>query len=134
MRRSKSIGAGMSTYGVLICAPLIALLTWAATVDLRSRRIPNWLTFTMILSGIAMSVARVGMVSPGQSLTGFAVGFALPLTLFLLGAMGGGDVKLLAGVGTWLGAEGALKVFVIAAVVGAAIVLGQALIQRRLPM
>ena len=121
----------MSTHGLLVCAPVLALLTWAATIDLRSRRIPNWLTFTMITSGIGVNVSSLGPVTFGQSMLGFAAGFALMFLLFALGAIGGGDVKLMAGIGAWMGPEVVLKVFVIAAMIGATIVLTQAIAQRR---
>src|SRR5439155_15034799 len=93
--------AAMSTYGLLMAAPALALLVWAALEDLRSRRIPNWLTFSLVLGGIGQSVAFGAICSPGASLLGFVVGFALPFVLFALGALGGGDVRLLAGVGAW---------------------------------
>ena len=121
----------MTTHGILVCAPMLALLAWAALVDLRSRRIPNWLTFTLILSGIIVNFSFGGPITAGQALLGFLVGFGLPLVLFVLGAIGGGDVKLLAGVGAWMGPEVVLKVFAIAAIVGAVIVLFQAMVQGR---
>jgi len=116
---------------LLVCAPMLALLAWAATIDLRSRRIPNWLTFTMILSGIAVNVSSLGPVTSGQSMLGLAAGFALMFLLFALGAVGGADVKLMAGIGAWMGPEVVLKVFVIEAIIGAVIVLAQAIAQRR---
>jgi prepilin peptidase CpaA len=121
----------MSTYGLLMAAPVWGLLVWAAVEDLRSRRIPNWLTFSLVLSGIAQSFTATSMISPGLSLAGFAVGFALPMTLFLIGALGGGDVKLLAGVGAWFGPSMVFRVFLLAAIVGAVMVIAQALAQGR---
>jgi prepilin peptidase CpaA len=121
----------MTTHGILVCAPLLALLIWAALVDLRSRRIPNWLTFTLALSGLAINATGFGPTSGIDAFWGFCLGFGLPLVLFILGALGGGDVKLLAGVGAWMGPATVLSVFAIAAVVGAVIVLVQALAQRR---
>jgi prepilin peptidase CpaA len=115
----------------MLCAPLLALLAWAATIDLRSRRIPNWLTFSLVISGLAVNGIGIGPASGGSAFLGFLVGFTLPLVLFLLGALGGGDVKLLAGVGAWMGPETVFKVFLIAALVGAVIVLAQSLAQRR---
>jgi prepilin peptidase CpaA len=121
----------MSTYGFLMAAPVLGLLIYAALEDLRSRRIPNWLTFSLVLSGIAQSFTAAGVVSPWMSLAGFGVGFALPMTLFLIGALGGGDVKLLAGVGAWFGPGVVLRVFMLAAIVGAVMVIVQALAQGR---
>src|SRR4051812_24117971 len=109
----------MGTHGLLMAAPALALLLWAAIEDLRSRRIPNWLTFSLVLSGIAQSFAAGSWISPSMSLAGFGVGFGLPLILFVIGALGGGDVKLLAGVGAWFGPGVVFRVFLLAAIVGA---------------
>ena len=116
---------------LLSCAPLLVLLVWAAVVDLRERRIPNWLTFLLILGGIAQSFCPVRTVTPLQSLLGILAASAIPLVLFVIGAIGGGDVKLMAGVGAWLGPGAALAVFVLEKVLGLAIVLTQAVLQRR---
>ncbi len=124
----------MTQQMLLAAAPLGAGLVWAAVQDLHSRRIPNVLTFALVLCGIAQSFGAAGTVSPAQSLLGLAVGFTLTFALFAIGALGGGDVKLLAGVGAWLGPVMALSVFAVAAIVGMVIVLGQALVQGRVAM
>jgi prepilin peptidase CpaA len=121
----------MSTYGLLMAAPALGLLVWAAAQDMRSRRIPNWLTFSLVLSGIAQSFAGGGTTTPAMSLLGLVVGMALPMVQFALNAVGAADVKLMAGVGAWFGPGVALSVFAVAAIVGAVIVLTQALIQGR---
>jgi prepilin peptidase CpaA len=121
----------MSTYGLLMAAPALGLLVWAAVSDLHSRRIPNWLTFTLVLSGFAQSIAFGALCSPLESLGGFAVAFALTFALFALGAVGGGDVKLLAGLGAWFGPIAAFQLFCVEAVVGMVIVLVQAAAQGR---
>jgi prepilin peptidase CpaA len=122
----------MSTYGLLMAAPAVAMLLIAAATDLRDRRIPNWLTFSLILSGVAQSIAFPGVVTtPWESLGGFGVGFALTFALFAMGAVGGGDVKLLAGLGAWFGPLAAFQLFCVEAVVGMVIVLAQAAAQGR---
>jgi prepilin peptidase CpaA len=121
----------MSTYGLLMAVPAFALLVWAAVTDLHSRRIPNWLTFSLALGGLAQAIAFGALSTPLASVLGLCVGFIIPFVLFALGALGGGDVKLLAGVGAWFGPQAALNVFVIAALVGAVMVVAQALAQRR---
>jgi len=117
------------TYFALL--PMFALLTWAAVGDFRNRRIPNWLTLTIAASGILNSFVR-GEITPAESGLGLLVGFAIPFVLFVLGALGGGDVKLLAGIGAWLGAVAAVKVFIVAAIVGLVIVLVQCTWQGKL--
>ena len=63
---------------------------------------------------------------------GILAGAAIPFALFAIGAMGGGDVKLMAGVGAWLGAGPVLLVLVCEKVIGLLIVLAQALYEGRL--
>ena len=122
----------MTTYGLLTCAPMFALLAWAAVTDCASRRIPNWLTYTLILGGLAHSLTAGATLGVGASLLGMLVGFGLTFVFFAVGAMGGGDVKLLTGVGAWLGPLGVLLVFVIEAVVGMVQAVVQAAAQKRL--
>ena len=115
--------------------PLLAMLAWAAVQDLRARRIRNWLTFAMILSGLAQSFGLFGAartVTPGAAMLGVLVGLALPFALFAIGALGGGDVKLLMGVGAWLGPMPVLAVFAVGAIFGMVIVLAQAAATGRL--
>jgi prepilin peptidase CpaA len=112
--------------------PMLALLVWAAVQDLHSRRIRNWLTLALMCAGLANSFLPTAAVSPMQAGLGLAAGFALPFVLFALGALGGGDVKLLAGIGAWVGPVAVVQVFLVAAVVGLVIVLGQCAWQGRL--
>jgi prepilin peptidase CpaA len=124
----------MFTFHLLFLAPMLALLFVAAVIDWRCRRIPNWLTFVLAVSGIAGTFIPGHLITVGQSLSGMGVGFAIPFVLFAMGALGGGDVKLLAGLGCWLGPMGAIEVFAVAAIVGMVIVLFQAAFHGRLPV
>jgi prepilin peptidase CpaA len=112
-------------------APLIVCLAIAAIIDARERRIPNWLTFGLILAGLARAAAAGSAPQFGHSLLGFLVGGSIPLVLFAISALGGGDVKLLAGIGAWLGAGPVILVMAVEAILGLIIVLTQAIVQRR---
>ena len=118
-------------HALLTYLPLLVLMTWAAAIDLRQRRIPNWLTVLLMLSGIAQSFLPARTVTPFESILGVIAGAAIPFVLFAIGAVGGGDVKLMAGVGAWLGPWAAFAVFVVEKVIGLMIVLGQAAWQGR---
>lgn len=94
----------------------VVLAVIAATVtDLRAFRIYNVLTLPLVATGLAYH-AYFG--EPGafvNSLYGAAFGFGSLLGFYLLGGMGGGDVKLMTGVGAWLGLPLTFVVFVAAA-------------------
>ena len=117
----------MNLSHLLPLVPLFALLVWAAVEDARVRRIRNWLTVSLVLTGFAHQGMHVG-----TAMGGLGVGFALTVGLFVLGAVGGGDVKLMAGVGAWVGPWGILGVFAVEAVIGMVVVLAQAAAAGRL--
>jgi prepilin peptidase CpaA len=82
-------------------AILLALV--AAVWDLKSRRIPNVLTFGGALAAVIVNAYVGGLSGGAWSVVGWIVGVAFFLPFFALGGMGAGDVKLLAALGAWLG-------------------------------
>jgi prepilin peptidase CpaA len=116
---------------ILSCAPLICTLALAAWIDARVRRIPNWLTFGLLLGGLGRGLVAFGGTGLEKALLGMVVGGSLPLVLYAISALGGGDVKLLAAVGAWVGAGPAILVFVVEALLGLIIVLVQAAAQKK---
>jgi prepilin peptidase CpaA len=95
-------GAGLS--GTFPAAVFVALLVAAGWLDLRTRRIPNSLTLGLLLAGLLLRSFE-GFGSLGTGLLGAGLGLALAVVLFGVGALGGGDGKLLIGVGAFLGHE-----------------------------
>ena len=89
---------------------LLALLIGAAVYDIRYRRIPNWLTIAGVLLGFAINFG-IGPPEGGVlfALEGFGLAFGLYMFLYLLRAMGAGDVKLMAAVGALVAVRGRLK-------------------------
>lgn len=87
----------------------------ATAVDLKHRRIPNWLTLTAGVLGLLFHVFTGGWGGLLTSIGGFATGFGILLTLWLIGGGGGGDVKLMGAIGAWLGAFPTLIVFLASA-------------------
>jgi prepilin peptidase CpaA len=101
---------------ILVSATLIV----AAYIDGKQLRVPNWITFPMVLSGLAYNSWTGGWDSFAAALIGMFVGLACLLPLYSVGGMGAGDVKLMAGVGAWLGASITFSAFCVSTVVGAA--------------
>jgi prepilin peptidase CpaA len=96
-----------------------AVLIVAAVIDGAILKVPNWLTFPFITSGWLYGFCNAGIAGLGYSLLGTFVGMMLLLVLRNMGGMGAGDVKLLAGVGAWLGTVITLYAFAATAIVGA---------------
>ncbi|WP_417848935.1 A24 family peptidase [Thalassoglobus sp.] len=98
-----------------VCIVLIV----AAYIDGKELRVPNWITFPMVLSGLVYSTWVGGLQGLGDGLWGMTVGLLTLLPLYAVGGMGAGDVKLMAGIGAWLGAAVTWWAFVATVVVGA---------------
>lgn len=105
----------------------------ACICDLRTRRIPNVLTFGAAGLGFGFHAITGGLGTFGASLAGWFVGAALLAPLFWLGGMGAGDVKLLAALGAWLGPKDILWVAFCSAIAGGAIGFFVALVHGYLP-
>ena len=99
----------------LVCGLLIV----AAYIDGKQLRVPNWLTYPMVFSGLVYSSYVGGWAGLGDGLLGMLVGLACLLPLYAVGGMGAGDVKLLAGVGAWMGVTTTFYAFCVSTVVGA---------------
>lgn len=82
---------------------LLIMLVAASCIDLRTHRIPNLLTLSGALLGIGVNISATGLPGLGHSVLGLLLGFGLLLPFYVMRAMGAGDVKLMAAVGSFLG-------------------------------
>lgn len=97
---------------------MVLLFTSAAVLsDLRTRRIPNWLTVSSLALALVTHSVHGRLDGLVFSLLGFAAGFGVLFLLWLVGGGGGGDVKMMAALGAWLGWKLTLAVFLGSAVV-----------------
>jgi prepilin peptidase CpaA len=134
-----------------VCIAMIV----AAVIDGWKLKVPNWLTFPLILSGWALGLyndvaqmlaetswapSAAGDGGIGSALAGTALGFALLLPVYAIGGMGAGDVKMQMGFGSWIGAffglsGGALSViffaFCLAVIIGGVIAVGMIVVRGR---
>lgn len=102
----------------------------AAVIDGYQLRVPNWLTYPMIISGWIYSFALLGWGGLGWSMLGMTVGLLLLLPLYAIGGMGAGDVKLLAGVGAWMYSIHVFYAFCLSAIVGAVLAVAMVVMQK----
>jgi prepilin peptidase CpaA len=99
------------------------VLVEAAVIDGRSLRVPNWLTFHFLIAGLVFSFWKGGSALLLSSMAGASIGLLTLLPLYAIGGMGAGDVKLMAGLGAWLGPWLTLTAFVASAVTGSVLAL-----------
>src|SRR6516164_8292319 len=91
-----------------ICLAMIV----AAVIDGWKLKVPNWLTFPLVISGWGLGLAHdfgwladpTGIGGIGAALAGTALGFILLFPVYAIGGMGAGDVKMQMGFGAWVGA------------------------------
>jgi prepilin peptidase CpaA len=110
---------------------LSAILIVAAVIDGWMLKVPNWLTFPLVFAGWAAHMYFYGLNGLGESMAGTVVGLGLLLPAYAIGGMGAGDVKLMAGIGAWVGATVTFYAFCVTAVIGGVIALAMVLIRRR---
>lgn len=111
---------------------LLGIVLIVATVtDLRYQKIPNILTFPVMVTALTYHGVMNGLDGLLFSTAGLAVGFALLTLPYILGVMGAGDVKLMGAVGTILGARGAFIAFLFSGIAGGIYALIILLIRRK---
>ncbi len=89
---------------------IAAVIGLAATVeDLAHRQISNWICGAALVSGFVLHIVSEGWRGGITALLGAVTGFGVFLIFYLLGGMGGGDVKLMAGFGAVLGVNRLLE-------------------------
>lgn len=87
----------------IIDMTLLAFVCACCAFDVRTRRIPNALSGTAALVGVALNAFYGGMPALLWSIGGIGLMIAILLAPFALGGIGGGDVKMMAAVGAFLG-------------------------------
>ena len=117
---------------LLVVTAVAAVTAIAAVVDIRTRRVPNWLTFGAAAFGIAMATVRPDGVGVAGAFEGLLVGLLLMLPGHVIGKTGAGDVKLLAALGTLLGPKAIVMAFLYSAVAGGGLAMLVAIQRRRL--
>lgn len=90
-------------YNRLNIAIFFILIFTAIYFDLTQKRIPNFLTFPVILWGLVSSLIFTGLSGFKASILGFILGLLVFIIPFALGGMGAGDVKMMAAIGSIMG-------------------------------
>jgi prepilin peptidase CpaA len=121
----------LATYAQQAVIPsAIALVAIATYTDCRWRFIKNILTVPAIALGLLLHFLGSGWPGLTSSFLGLAAGFGLMMIPFAFGQMGGGDVKLMAALGTLLGAYAIVNVFLYTTLAGGLLAMGFALYHK----
>ena len=103
---------------ILITLCILSGMTMAAFWDMKTQKIPNLLTFPMMLLGLGYHGIANGVNGVCFSAAGICIGICLFLIPYLLGGMGAGDAKLMGAAGALLGAKGVILAALLAIVFG----------------
>jgi prepilin peptidase CpaA len=103
---------------VLIDILSAAVVTVAAATDVYSRRIPNWLSLAAFGGGLLVHLIQDGPSGLPVALGGAGLGLLVFLPVYLIRAIGAGDVKLIAGVGALLGPRDLFSALIYCALAG----------------
>jgi prepilin peptidase CpaA len=114
----------------LALAAVLALT--AGWTDWRSRRIPNWLTVSGLIAGIAVNTIAGGWAGAKIALAGAGLGLLVLFPLVIVRALGAGDWKLVGAMGAFLGARNLLVVLFLALIVAGVMALALVIYRRRL--
>ena len=115
---------------LLLCA--LAIASVGAVKDFRGHRIPNWLTYSGLGAALVVRTGLGGWTELRGGLAGMLLAGGIFLLLFLIGGLGGGDVKLMAAVGAWVGMAQVGILLVISAIAGGLLAIGYVLVHKRL--
>jgi prepilin peptidase CpaA len=122
----------MAAIPAVIQGLLILIAIVAAVFDLRSRRIPNWLVLTGLLIGFSINLLLYETDGLKASLMGMGLALVIYVPLFALRAMGAGDAKLMAAIGSLVGPGPWLVIFVLSAITGGILAVTLLLLKGRL--
>ena len=100
------LGADFVPYAVTYALSFIALLIGSVT-DIKTREVPDWLNYGMVISGITLNLLFSVIYSNSSfiinSIIGLSIFFGVAYIMFYTGQWGGGDSKMLMGIGAMLG-------------------------------
>ena len=115
----------------IIWALALALACYGGWVDWRTRRIPNWLTVSGALAGLAANFMLRGWHGAIASLEGAGLALGLLLPLVLLRGFGAGDWKLMGAMGAVMGWQSMLSVLFVSALISGAMAVFQMVVANR---
>jgi prepilin peptidase CpaA len=113
-------------WGVVLLASLLA-----AGWDVRTRRIPNWLTGLLLLSGVVQAMLAARWAGLGDALAGCLLLGVPYVVLFIFAGGGAGDAKMMGALGAWLGFSNGVMALLAVSICGAVLGIAYAMIKGK---
>lgn len=102
------LSAGFAPSAITYSISLIVLLI-ASITDLKTREVPDWLNYGLVISGMTLNLLFSAIYSSPSfiinSIIGFLIFFGIAYIMFYAGQWGGGDSKILMGLGAMIGID-----------------------------
>jgi prepilin peptidase CpaA len=117
---------------LILWVPVLVMVVVAVATDLRSRRIPNWLTLPCLVGGVIVNCSIAGFAGLGRSLGGLTLAVLILGGLCWFNTLGMGDLKLCAAAGAWIGPSALMFALLITAMAGGLIAVAYACWARKL--
>ncbi len=118
-----SIGLALPKARLDLILPFLLALVMAWS-DIKTNRIPNYLTLGVALAGLAYQTGSRGWAGLADGFLGMCLGFALLIFFYWRRDLGAGDVKALAALGAWLGPMQTVYLFIATAFSGLLVLVG----------
>ncbi|MCP4746519.1 MAG: prepilin peptidase [Desulfobacteraceae bacterium] len=103
---------------IVFLKALLVVLLAAAIIDLHTYKIPNLITLPAVSGALIYYYGQHGLAGLLFSLSGLGIGLLLLIIPYMMGGLGGGDVKLLGVAGAFLGARAVVAAFLYIAIIG----------------
>jgi prepilin peptidase CpaA len=121
----------LSVDSILLFGALAVAIT-AAVIDVQQQRIPNWLTYPAMLAGLLLHAYLNGWKGAVIAIGGLLSAGGIVFMFYAINAMGAGDLKLFAALGSLAGPMNALRIVLTTAVAGGILAIFYALYRGRL--
>jgi prepilin peptidase CpaA len=99
---------------------LLVIAVTGGWIDLRTRRIPNWLCLSGLILGVGLNIFFLQGGGLRSAFGGVGLALLIYVPLYLIRAMGAGDAKFMAAIGAMVGPQNWLSLFLTTAILGGA--------------
>ena len=109
---------------------LTVLLAIGAYTDVTARRLPNWLSLILLVTGLALAATQGGWSAVGWHSAHAGIALLVGMALFATGGIGGGDAKFYTGLAAWFALADGLDLLLWVSIAGIVLIIGWIVLKR----